>query len=496
MSYLPAVHGFLLACIVPALLSPGCGVSESEGSDIPITTASSEARAFFLEGRAAFDVGRYDDAGVMFDKAIAADTTFALACFYRARTATTPADWKLHADLAKRFAPSVSEGERLLISMLHAEAQGDLPRQTLLARQLKNRFPESPRALYEFAVVQAANKRTSEERILLEAAIDLNGLFAPALRAITSSYLFEDPHDFHEAETYATRYVIQYPEEADAHILLGDVHRAGMQLEEARGEYTRAMMVNKSSYLAFIKRGHALTFIGLYNDARRDFARATELGIGPAKVRAANFRSHTWIYAGELKKALEENETVLNSLPLLGFDEHIDFQPYMDTWLNRFLISLEISEFEVAETALARYSKYARTISLQINIPNYPQTTESEIALLEGRLALKRGDYIAASGHAARSIDFLRNIRSARKKENTELLLGQIEIRQENYTQALEHLSEANQDLIQVKFYQGLAFEALGREAEAQELFREVANWDFNTIEYALIRDNAVSRLR
>ncbi|MFZ1730759.1 MAG: hypothetical protein WBQ23_02805 [Bacteroidota bacterium] len=495
MRYFPAVHHCILACFVSALLSPGCGVSGGEGSDIPITTESAEARTFFLNGRDAYDVGRNDDAIAFFDKALAADSTFALACFYRARVATTTAAWKYYADLAQRFAPSASEGERVLISMLQAEAQGDLPQQLLLARQLKNRFSESPRALYEYATVLSASNKTNEERLLLETAIDLNGLFAPAMRALANSYLFEDPRDLREAETFARRYVERYPEEADAHIILGDVYRAGMRLEEARGEYTRAMMVDKTSFLAYVKRGHALTFIGLFNDARKDFARAAELGIGPAKARAANYRTFTWIYAGELKEALRENESLIKSLPLLGFEESIDFQPYMDTWRNRFRMSVEISEFDEAEKALAQFEKYAHEIARQVKTANFIQTTESEIALFHGQLALQRGDYIAASGHAARSIDFLRNIRSARKRENTELLMGQITLQLKDYSLALEHLDEANQDLIQVKFYRGLALAALGREAEAQELFQEVANWDFNDIEYALIREKAISLL-
>jgi tetratricopeptide (TPR) repeat protein len=473
----------------------GCGASDGEGSDIAITTSSAEARTFFLHGREAFDVGRTDDASLLFDRAIAQDTNFALAYFYRARTATSSAAWKFNADLAQKFAHSASEGERLLIDMLHADARGDLPELLLLARRLKDRFPESPRALFEYAVTLAADKKTYDERNLLEEAIDLNGLFAPALRALAISYLFEDPRDLHEAETYARRYVDRYPEEADAHVLLGDVFRAGMQLEEARGEYTRAMMVNKDSYIAYIKRGHALTFIGLYNDARKDFARATELGIGPVKSLAANYRTLTWIYAGKLDEAFHENETVLNSLPLLGFDESIDFNPYADTWRNRLLMSMELGDFPESERALTQYAKFARAIAQQIHTPNFSETTESEIALLKGRLALKRGDFIAAVGHADRSIDFLRNIRSARKRENTELLLGQIAVQQNEFALALDHLDEANPDLIQVKFYRGLALEALGRDAEAQELFHEVANWDFNDVDYALIRDKALARI-
>ncbi len=496
MKRLTHVQAITLVCLFSSLLWSGCGGGENVDSDIPITTLSSEARSFFLDGRSAFDLGRFDDASVLFDKAIAADTTFALACFYRARTSVTPADWKFYADLAEHFAPTASEGEQILIALLKAETQNDLPEQLSLTRKLKIRFPESPRVLYEYAVVLNASKKTYESRALLEAAIDLNGLFAPALRGLASSYLFDEPQDPHEAETYARRYVHLYPGEADPHILLGDVYRAEMLLEEARGEYTRAMIVKKNSYMAYVKRGHALTFIGLYRDARKDFARATELGMGPAKSRAANYRTFTWIYAGRLAEALNENQALIKSLPLLGFDEKIDFQPFMDSWLNRFLMSIEMGREAEAEEALEKYQHFARAIARQINSPNFTQTTESEISLLKGRLSLMKGDLIAASGYTDRSIDYLRNIRSARKRENTELLRGQISLQKQEFAKALEHLDEANQDQIQVKYFRALAFDGLGREAEAQKLYREVANWHFNDIVYALVREKAVARIR
>ncbi len=490
----PAVPVILLACLLTASI-PGCGAADNEDSDIPITTTSTDARALFLKGRQAYDVGRSDDAGALFDKAIAADSAFAVAYYYRARTATSSAEWRRYTDLAQSYASGASDGEQLLIGMLKAGAQNDLQEYTTLARRLKNRFPKGPRALFEYATALAENRNTYEERAMLEQAIELNGLFAPALRSLATSYLFEEPRNLHEAERFAELYVHRYPEEADSHILLGDVYRADLRLELARGEYTRAMTVDKESFLAYVKRGHALTFIGLYDDARRDFARATDLGIGPAKSRAANFRTFTWLYEGRNDDAVRANASLLSSLPLLGYDENVDFLPYRNTAYNRFLMCVESRKFGDAEDALAMYRRFARAIAQQINTPSFTQTTESEIALLEGRLALQRGDFIAAMGHTDRSIDFLRDIRNARKKENTELLIGRILLAQEDFALALEHLDESNPDLIEVKYCRALALDALGRTAEAQQLFREVGNWDFNTIEYALIRDKALERI-
>lgn len=492
--FLLRVHALVLVLVLVLVLS-GCGSTSPEDTDIPVTTDESDARAFFLQGRDAYDVERREDASALFDKAIAADTTFALAYLYRAMVAETPEEVRHFTTLASRHSSSASEGEQLLIAMQSAVVQGDLAARNSVARLLRQRFPRGPRALYVCAMVEAENKNPYEERSLLEAALDLNGLFAPALRAIVNSYLFEDPRDEREAERHAQRYVQFYPEEADAHILLGDVYRAGMRLEEARGEYTRATVLARDSYLAYIKRGHALTFIGLYADARKDYARATELGVGAGKAVAANYRTFTWLYAQDLATAIEENAAVLHTLPLLGFDEASDFQPYYNTWYYRFRMCMEAGKFDEAEKALAACARFARALAKQAENQNFFRTTESEIALLEGQLALARGEIVAARGHTDRSVDFLRPIRSARKWENTELLKGQIELAENRPGAALDHLNEANQDLIQVRYYRAVALDALGRRSEAQHLFRDVANWHFNDVEYAIIRHKASARV-
>lgn len=494
MRRIPGVAAIMFSVYVLPLLLAGCGPSTPDDIDIAITTGSGDARTHFLRGRDAFDLERREEARGAFDQAIAADTAFALAYLYRSQCSDVPGEQKYYADLASRHVNHVTDGERLLIELRAASLAGDLSRRTLLARTLKERYPRSPRALYIFAQVQAEMQDVYEERAALESALDINGRFAPALRAIATSYMFENPRDMREAERYARRYVNLYPDQADAHIVLGDVYRADRQLENARGEYTQATIVDRDNFIAYIKRGHALTFTELYDDARRDYARATELGIGAAKEQSANYRTLTWLYAGDPARAIEENEAVLQALPLLGLDPEKDFQPYYNTWFNRFLMCLGAERYAEAEEALGKCAEFARRIASQVDSKPYTRTMEAEIALLEGRLALARGEFIAARGHADRAIDFLRPVRSARKREGAELLLGRLQLALGNPARALDHLLEANQDLIQVVFYRALALEGIGRSEEARELFHEVAHWDFSDIEYALIRNRARER--
>lgn len=490
-----SLHALLLMTICAALLPGGCGESASYETDIPITTEVHQARVLFLQGREALDLGRNDEARDVFDRAIAADSTFALAFLYRGLVTETPDEQRVYFDEAERHASTASLGERLLIGLHHAGMQNDLPRRGSFARRLREAYPQGSRALYEAAVVAADEQRTYVARELLETSIDHNGLFAPALRAMAHSYLFDDPTDAREAERYASRYVTLFPEAADAHILLGDVYRAQNQYEDARGEYTRAAMLDRDSYMAYTKRGHALTFIGLYDDARKDYARATELGHGAAKARAANYRTLTWIHEGDIPTAITENEAVLHTLPLLGLDEQTDLTAYHSLWESRFRMCLEAGRFADAATALAQCARLARTLAEKVDEPSYQRVSESEIALMEADLALARGEIIAARGHVDRAVDFLRPIRSARKWEHTELLRARIALAEQQPARALEHLSEANHELIQVKYYRALALASIGRTEEARRMFEDVVSWDFNDIEFALIRGKATARL-
>jgi hypothetical protein len=64
-----------------------------------------------------------------------------------------------------------------------------------------------------------------------------------------------------------------------------------------------------------------------------------------------------------------------------------------------------------------------------------------------------------------------------------------------NHQAAVGHFAQANPDDMYVVYHHALALEGAGRTAEAKELFRRVAGWNFNTPETSLVKGEAAKKI-
>jgi acyl-homoserine lactone acylase PvdQ len=78
--------------------------------------------------------------------------------------------------------------------------------------------------------------------------------------------------------------------------------------------------------------------------------------------------------------------------------------------------------------------------------------------------------------------------------ENYHDLLGLISFLQKKYPQAVAEYRQADLTNMYNKYHLAQALEAANQGAEARKIFKEVANWNFNTVGYALVRKDAIAR--
>ncbi len=484
----------LALCLAAGVLVAACGRPAAESNDIPITTASDEAREAFIEGRAAFEVGRTDDARALFDKAIAADASFAMAYMMRARCGTSAPDWKHYADLAVANRENASPGEQKLVDMLTAIMENDLDKELDLAQQLVKEFPKSARAHQTLAETYDGMQNVAEARREMEEAMTLDPSWPVPQRALASSYVFEDPRDLAKAQKYAAKYVELKPEEADAHIMLGDVYRAEVNLEQARVEYKKAAEADPSSSVALTKKGHVETFLGNFDAARADFDKAAETA-KTWKVGAKNFGVYTWLYAGDPAAALTANQAVIDDIAMLTADENQQKQALASCYEDRCRIACEAGDFDLAADAFTKHAAIRRHIAANMNNAAFTKSNEMQLAELEGLMAVSKGDYAAAVTMADKAEEAAQGLNNPGALNGVHYLRGIIALREGNPQAALKHFQASSNDWITVKYYTALAQEALGDMETANALFKEVADWDFNGLEYALIRNKAIAKL-
>ena len=133
-----SLAGLLLATLGLAACSNG-----KEGGQVPITTASEQARRHFLEGRRLVESLRGTDARESFQKAVEEDDSFALAHLYLAYTAPNNNEFFECYSRALALADRVSEGERLMIRAIEARVRSDPVTQEKLYRELVDKHPDS-----------------------------------------------------------------------------------------------------------------------------------------------------------------------------------------------------------------------------------------------------------------------------------------------------------------------------------------------------------------
>jgi tetratricopeptide (TPR) repeat protein len=163
----------------------GGGPSERVQKIAAITTDSIDALKSFLEGERLYRNGRFDAASDAFERAVATDTTFALA-YYRL---SLLAEWNLRGDLADwaavravRHLERLPERERRLLEALRTRRTGDNERAARMYRSILSLYPEEREALIDLA------------EILIHAAPLRGGSFADSRDAFEQVLALDPEH--------------------------------------------------------------------------------------------------------------------------------------------------------------------------------------------------------------------------------------------------------------------------------------------------------------
>ena len=455
----------------------------------PITTSSPEARAHFLEGLREFDLGRFIDANEYFKAAVAADPDFAFAYLNVANTANSLADFKTNLALAEQHAAGASDAERLQIQMTRKGFDNDLAGQVALGQQLVAKYPESPRAWLALAGAQIGLNKNADARVSLTKALELAPKLYVAHATIGNDYIFGEPHDFTKALAHMQQAEALAPDESNAHLLVGDAYRAQRNLEKARDEYLRGHELDPKSAVLLVKAGHANTFLGDYTAARADYDSAMAVGRANEKAAYAPFRAYVSAYAGDPAAAIAELNQLVASVDGMGVPDPKANKVAALT--NVVVIATHTKNRAAVEQALKQLEPLLMQQADEAANPAFKRGQQAQIAYLEGWWAARRGDYAAAQKQADRINQLLAPDANPRKLEPMHQLEGFIALYQSKYQDAAAHFRKGNLLDPYVKYHLAVATEGAGDVGQAKQMFREIAEYNFNVLGFALIRKDA-----
>jgi len=498
------MRGVRLLVALAAMISAGACATTGIGTTtaasdqapmaIPLSTQSATARAEFLRGVQDLDV---EHAPQMsrdhFNRAIAADPNFALGHLYAAYAAPSVDGYRNHLDEAVRLAPNATAAEQLWIRAERTGLDNDVNGQLALAQQLVRMTPSDPRAYGYLSGVQFNAGQRAEARASLERVTQIDPSFAPGWIQLGNSYLVTEPLDVTRSEGYIRRATALQPNEPFVHDYMGDVYRAENKLPQARAEYTRMIELDPSSASGYEQRGHVNSFLGNFSEARSDYDRGVALADPTQKPGFATYHAIVNVYADNPSAAEAELERIAGSVDGMNIPNAVGSK--IGAYTDEARIALHKGHLDVAQRAIGQLRTLYRQQSDMGRSDAIRRSNEATVDYWEGMLAARRGDFTAARSKARDMMAQVAQDQSPRKNEGAHELLGMADLLQKNYEAAAGHYAEANPDDIYVAYHRALALEGAGRNAEAQQLFKRVAGWNFNGSDTALVKREAARKV-
>jgi tetratricopeptide (TPR) repeat protein len=472
-----------------------CNANAASGiEEIPVTTHSDIARMDFIAGQAALDRGDAAEANALLRAAVAADPDFTYAWIDLGAVSFSTEEFAASVKRAAASAPKASEGERLLVEINQRFLDGNLDQQLALAKQLTGKYPRSPRAWLALAGVDFGLKRFAEQRADIARAIELDPGLMIAAFAMANSYLFNEPRDFALAEKFYRQAIALAPGEDNLYWALGDVYRATNRLEEAREYYERATLLDPHDGIALLKLGHVNSFLGRYEEARADYDQGITAAEPANKPFYASYKMFTWVHAGDASTAVRELEKLATEVNTMDLEDDQRSGAKAFALTNAATICLERGMNDDAERVIDNLAGVLRGNAQAVGTDEFARIQEAQIAYYEGQLAAHRSDFKEALRLAKKNAELVSGQQNPRKMENYHDLMGLIYFLQRKYARAVDEYRQADLTNMYNKYHLALALDGAKQKEEARRIFREVAEWNFNTVGYALVRKDALAR--
>jgi tetratricopeptide (TPR) repeat protein len=456
---------------------------------IPVTTSSAEARNHFLQGQRELDLARNFDALDHFKRAVAADSTFAIAFLNVANTGNSLDEFKTNLAHAERLAAGASDAEQLEIQIARKGLENDASGQLTIAEQLVAKYPQSPRGYLTLGNIQTGLNRNADARASYEKALSLAPRFAVAHIAMGTSYLFGEPRDFKQALQHFQAAEALAPNEPAMHDNLGDAQRALNNLPEARAEYTRGHQLNPRDAGMLQQRGHVNSFSGDYDAARVDYDSAMSVGRGNERGFFAPFRAYVSVYAGDARGAIVELNQLVAQADGMRIPDPVTVK--INALSNVALIAIDTRDFPAADAALKQRTPLMMQQADQVGSPGFRRAQEQGVAYFNAWLAARKGDYKTAQRETGRLNRLVTADANPRKMEPVHQLKGFIALYQGHNAEAATHFAQGNLLDPYIKFHYAMALDGSRQSDKAKPIFRELAIYNFNTLGYALIRKEA-----
>lgn len=462
-------------------------------NEIPINSNSDEAINEFVMGLAILDQGNAQNARPFFEKALELDPDFVSAQMYRAFSSNSLKDWSENRDKFLAMRSKANDGEKIMMDIVLTDMEDDEVKELELSKQLVAKYPNSARAYDNLAGSFNSLNETEKAREHWSKAMKLNPDFTPSISNLGASFLFTSPKDFTKAQKYMEKVVEIVPKSSRAHINLGDCYRAQNDLKKALVSYVKASELDPQDQVAFSKAGHANSFLGNYDEARKNFQNAR--AVSEFGTNSVNFEAFTYLYEGDHKKALTFLMDMAKRVDKMDIPESNKNITKANCTFNCAMIAMHHGDIdhlkEVVELMKPLLVKIGEDIGSNAAISNQ----KANMHYWDAIASASEGNYEEATTKAELIQTTLEAINDPNKLRPYHRALAFINYKQKNYEKALEYAKKLDRDNVYDRYWMAHANKMVGNTDIAMEMFEEVVDNNFNSVGYALIRNEVKEML-
>ena len=163
---------------------------------------------------------------------------------------------------------------------------------------------------------------------------------------------------------------------------------------------------------------------------------------------------------------------------------------------NRTTAAMHYGLLSIAEHALKERTEYQLQRFDTLQSANMKRNFQTGQAIWEGTLAAYQGDYTKAIERAERNVRLQEPSSNPIKLDRYHRIRGDIHLMQKQYDLSIEHYQKARNNSIRVQYGLALSHQGAENHEASQRLLKQIAGYNFNTLQYALIRARAIERTR
>ena len=429
----------------------------------------------------------------IFEAALEKDPNLVTAHVYAAWFSPSSTQFGQHLKALNEMGDKANEAEKQLIRMTNGFANGDYGEQHQAGLKLVELYPESARAHAYLGFVLESVDKDTEARSEYKKAVEMSPEWVGGHSYLVNSYMFEDPRDMAAAQKHASKMVELAPENATCHILLGDTYRAQQNLEQALSSYTKASQLDAENEVAFSKAGHAHTYMGNFDKARESFAQAMKVANNP--MPSVNFTAFTYLYEGDYEKAKSYLDDAAGKMADLGVKPESMPGATMTSINIRSNLAMHHGDAEYLAQLTEARKTAAPKLAATIGTEAINSFMAADQAYWEGIGLVMKGDYEGTLAKAEENKNALEAINDPTKLRDYNFLLGYLGMHEEDYENAIAHFEQTDQDNMYNRYMLAMAHEKSGDADGAMKIYQEIADYNFNNVGYALVRNEVKNKV-